>query len=92
MAIDPDDIRLTDEQRALLAKQAQQTGRPWTELLDEFFAGFRSPKRTPRPGRGFLDAMQDRGLVGAMEGPGDLSTNPRHMEGFGESRAGPDTD
>ena len=92
MATDPNSIQLTDEQRALLAKQAEETGRPWNELLEEFFAKLRESSRTPRPGRSFLDAMEDRGLVGAMVGPNDLSTNPKHMEGFGESRGGPDTD
>lgn len=28
-----------------------------------------------------LDAIAD--LVGAVDGPSDLSTNPKHMEGFG---------
>ncbi len=27
-----------------------------------------------------------RHLIGTMSGPGDLSTNPRHMDGYGESR------
>ena len=28
-------------------------------------------------------------LVGCVEGPGDLSTNPKYMEGFGRSREFP---
>lgn len=37
---------------------------------------------TPRT---LYDALKDRGLVGFMtDGPGDLSTNPIHMEGFGK--------
>jgi len=91
MATDPTKIQLTDEQRALLAKQAEETGRSWAELLEDYFANLRSSRRTPRPGRSFLDSMQERGVVGAMDGPGDLSTNPEHMQGFGESRGGPDT-
>jgi len=31
----------------------------------------------------FFEAAKD--LIGSLEGPGDLSTNPAHMEGFGES-------
>ena len=27
-----------------------------------------------------------RHLIGSIDGPGDLSTNPRHMEGYGRSR------
>lgn len=29
----------------------------------------------------FLEAAGD--LIGSAEGPGDLSTNPKHMEGYG---------
>ncbi|MGO9838111.1 MAG: CopG family transcriptional regulator [Polyangiaceae bacterium] len=31
-----------------------------------------------------LDSIAD--LVGAVDGPRDLSTNPKHMEGFGHDR------
>jgi len=31
----------------------------------------------------FLDAASE--FVGSLEGPGDLSTNPEYMEGFGKS-------
>jgi hypothetical protein len=35
--------------------------------------------------RSLFDALNDRGLIGFMtDGPCDLSTNPRHMEGFGK--------
>jgi hypothetical protein len=38
----------------------------------------------PNKPRSLLDAFSERGLVGFMtDGPGDLSTNPIHMEGFG---------
>jgi Arc/MetJ-type ribon-helix-helix transcriptional regulator len=32
-----------------------------------------------------LDSIAD--LVGAVDGPRDLSTNPAHMKGFGDDRA-----
>ena len=35
----------------------------------------------PRPGS-FLEATRD--LCGSVEGPIDLSTNPKYMEGYGE--------
>jgi predicted CopG family antitoxin len=31
----------------------------------------------------FLDGLED--VVGSVEGPSDLSTNPEHMNGYGES-------
>ena len=41
---------------------------------------------TPSPeGGSLLDRLRADGLVGAVNsGIGDLSTNPAHMEGFGE--------
>lgn len=37
-------------------------------------------------GRTALQVLQDAGLVGCIkDGPSDLSTNPKYMEGFGES-------
>jgi len=32
-----------------------------------------------------LEALEELGVVGSItEGPGDLSTNPKYMEGFGK--------
>ncbi len=93
MATDPNEIQLTEEQRKLLAKRAEETGRPASELLDELLIETKKrPRRVPREGRSFLDAMKECGMVGAMEGPGDLSTNPAHMEGFGKPLGGNDSD
>ncbi|MEQ8210272.1 MAG: hypothetical protein RH917_10615 [Lacipirellulaceae bacterium] len=92
MAENPDKIELTKEQRELLAKRAKETGRSAAELLAELFSRVARPRREPREGRSLYDAMKEYGLIGAMEGPGDLSTNPDHMKGFGESRAPADTD
>jgi Arc/MetJ-type ribon-helix-helix transcriptional regulator len=37
------------------------------------------------PGRSALDAAREAGIVGVYDDlPGDLSTNPKHMECFGE--------
>jgi len=85
MATEPNEIQLTEEQRKLLAAKADQTGRPAAELLKEMFGALARKRRVPRNGRTLLDAMKEHGMVGAMQGPEDLSTNPEHMEGFGES-------
>jgi hypothetical protein len=37
--------------------------------------------------RTLFDVLTERGILGCFEGPTDLSTNPKHMEGFGESRS-----
>ena len=39
---------------------------------------------TPPNGKTLGDCMEQRGLIGMASGPPDLSTNPKHMEGFGE--------
>ena len=46
------------------------------EALEAFFEG----NGTPQSGSA-LDSIRD--LVGCFEGPGDLSSNKKHMEGFG---------
>lgn len=39
---------------------------------------------TQNDGRTLYDALAARGLIGCItDGPEDLSTNPKHMEGFG---------
>jgi len=83
MAINPLDIQLSDEQRTILAQRANETGRPWPDLLDEMFGKLSSPKRNGTPPRSLFDALNERGIIGAFDGPTDLSTNPKHMEGFG---------
>lgn len=42
--------------------------------------------------RSLFDALNERGLIGAFDGPGDLSTNSKHMDGFGEPRYPADSD
>jgi len=91
MASDPREIQLTPEQRERLAALAEQSGRPWNELLETMFANVRPHSATGEGKRSLYDALQARGMVGALRGPGDLSTHPKHMEGFGKScdRANP---
>ena len=85
MSLDPSQILLDDVQRRALAELSDQTGKPWAEVFAEALAGYR-PKATPK-GHGqesFSQAAERLGLVGCVEGPSDLSTNPAYLEGFGE--------
>jgi hypothetical protein len=87
MSIDFQQIQLGDDERKLLAALADQTGKPWGEILREALSLFRS-KTVPRDengneGRSLYDALMGRGLIGCLDGPADLSTNPKYMEGFG---------
>lgn len=38
----------------------------------------------PANGKTLGQCMEERGVIGVASGPRDLSTNPKHMEGFGE--------
>ena len=74
------------------AEQADETGTPWAQVLDELFAELSTRTRNGcRDGRSLHDVLSERGRIGCYDGPGDLSTNPKHMEGLGEHRHGTDS-
>ncbi len=88
MSISPEQIALSPEQKQFLVRLAEQTGKPWDEVLNEALAGYR-PAVAPANGdeeESFFDAATRLGLIGCVKGgPPDLSTNPKYMEGFGKS-------
>ena len=54
-------------------------------LIEELTKSSQSTNSTRDAGRSLFDALNDRGLIGFMhDGPSDLSTNPKYMEGFGQ--------
>ena len=65
-----------------MERAAKKRGQTKSEImrlaLDQFLNGDQSAGRPMSA----LDLAGD--LVGCAEGPGDLSTNPKYMEGFGE--------
>lgn len=62
-----------DDQRRLIEELSQ----PADTSADE-------PKVENGKVRTLYDALEARGLIGFMiDGPSDLSTNPKYMEGFG---------
>ena len=90
MAVDADDIELTEDQKRRLANLSNKTGLPWPILLEDAIeralplATLRA-KAKQQNGSVFDDFFQ-AGLIGGMpEAPPDLSTNPDQMRGFGES-------
>lgn len=95
MAIDPTEIDLTAQQRMRLALLAEKTGKDWTKLVDDLLDAapqtlFQPPGLQTNGGAFFekslYDVLSERGILGCFDGPTDLSTNPKHMEGFGEPR------
>jgi len=85
MSVDPKSISLTDAQRRALAELSDKSGKPWPEVFSEAISAYRPKPATNGEGdESFSKAAERLGLVGCVEGPPDLSTNPAYMEGFGE--------
>jgi hypothetical protein len=85
MSVDPKSIALTDAQKRALAELSDKTGKPWPDVLSEALSAYRPRSAANgRKGESFSAAAARLGLVGCIEGPADLRTNPAYMEGFGE--------
>lgn len=83
MASDPEQIALAAEQKQLLALRAETEGRDYTAILDEWLHTTAPQKKVSDGPKNLLEAFEAVGAVGYFEGPEDLSTHPKHMEGFG---------
>ncbi len=77
-------MRVTPEQKRKIERLAQRKGTSQKEavmaLVEEAVEDDEEPI-VPRPGS-FLDKYRD--IIGSCEGPPDLSTNPKYMEGYGQ--------
>jgi metal-responsive CopG/Arc/MetJ family transcriptional regulator len=71
-------LKLPPSLSVRLERAAKQRGQSKSEVVRAALEQFLNGERP-------LSALELAGdLVGCGEGPGDLSTNPKHMEGFGE--------
>ncbi len=71
-------LKLPPSLSVRLARAAKKRGQSKSEVVRAALEQFLEAERP-------MSALELAGdLVGCGEGPGDLSTNPRHMEGFGE--------
>jgi hypothetical protein len=75
-------LKVTEDLLRKLERTARERGQSKSEVvraaLEQFLNGA-GPAQRP------MSALELAGdLVGCVEGPGDLSTNPKYMEGFGE--------
>lgn len=86
MSISPENISLTPDQQQLVARLAEQSGRPWNEVLQQALAPLEQTAPVKDGGKETVyEAMTRLGLLGCItDAPADLSTNPVYMEGFGE--------
>jgi hypothetical protein len=64
-----------------LRSLSRKNGKSQAELLREGLTLRLDAEATQGTGS-VLDLIED--LVGSLEGPRDLSTNPKHLRGFGE--------
>lgn len=76
-------LKLPDALDEKLAAAAESTGSTKSAVVREALEAYMG-NTLPQKELSFLDLAGD--LVGSCEGPGDLSTNPKYMAGFGESR------
>jgi hypothetical protein len=87
MAIDLNEINLTPEQRRYIAERAERTGKPWRDILNGLVPA--APLAGADTGESAYDMAVRLGLIAMSdEGPSDLATNPKYMEGFGEGDNG----
>lgn len=80
-------MKVTPEQKRKIKRLAERRGLSQKEaamrLVEEALGEEAPEEQKPfkaRPGA-FLDGIEH--LAGSVEGPGDLSTNPKYMEGYG---------
>ncbi len=84
MTIDIGQIQPSDAERRLLAELAEQTGKSWSAVLSEALAKYRRAETAnAHEAESVYDALRCRLLGCLTGGPGDLSTNPDYIEGFG---------
>lgn len=76
-------LKLTAALNAQLDRAARQGKQSKSEIVRAALVQFLNGAHLPQSKRGLsaLDLAGD--LAGSVDGPGDLSTNPAYMEGFG---------
>ncbi len=88
MASHSQQIQLSDEQLRMLSEWSARTGKSVEEVLTDALRDY-NPTESQNGGQvsdeSLLARLTRSGLVGCLNGGlSDLSTNPAHMEGFGE--------
>jgi hypothetical protein len=87
MSITPDGFQLDPDQIARLSSLAAEMGKPLPVVVNDALAAYHPEQgeQAAKSDETFFDLASRLGLVGCIQGtPSDLSTNPKHMEGFGQ--------
>jgi hypothetical protein len=74
-------LKLTDNLLRKLERTARERGQSKSDVIRSALEQYLNGEGTSPPGSA-LEAA--RPWIGCVEGPGDLATNPKYMEGFGE--------
>ena len=74
-------MKVTPEQKQRIKKLAEQKGTSAKQVIIGLVDKALGEEPLDAPAGSFLDGIED--IVGSVEGPADLSANPRYMEGFG---------
>lgn len=74
-------VKLPAALNARLGRAAQLRGQTKSDVVREALETLLDGSRGTRPARSALELAGD--LVGSIEGPGDLSTNPKYLEELG---------
>lgn len=75
-------LKLPESLHAKLERVAKQRGMNKSVLVRSAIEQFINGRIPTNNSASALELAGD--LAGCLEGPGDLSTNPKYMEGFGE--------
>lgn len=76
----PLSVKLSPSLDAELRARARRSGKSLGTMVREAVEQYMAAETKPRKGS-VADLARD--LIGVVEGPGDLSTNPKHMRGYG---------
>lgn len=71
-------VKLPDPLAAWLSRRAGELGRPQSDLVREALQRSKDGTSGATCGDAFAD------VCGVIDGPKDLSTNPKHLKGFAE--------
>jgi hypothetical protein len=89
MSIDTNNFTLSAEQQLHLARISESVGKLPAEVLDQLLQQFPLPTAAANGSenpRTLYDAFAADGSIGMIkDGPTDVSTNPKYIEGFGRS-------
>ena len=75
-------MKVTPDQKRKIKKLAEKKGTSAKQAIMSLVDEALGAELLDIPAGSFLDGIED--IAGSIEGPADLSTHPRYMEGFGE--------